>query len=73
VVRADGVIPSRYEMDWLFRNKAIERIDPSIRLPGNPWYFGSIISFCNIGQYNEARTFARNGGIINGIYYFLEN
>jgi hypothetical protein len=72
VVRADGVIPSRFEMAWLFGDKAIERIDPGVALPSVPWYYGSAIIFRNIGQHNDVRALARNGKIINGLYYYLE-
>jgi hypothetical protein len=72
VIRADGIIPSFPDMLGLFADKAaIESIVTNVALPHHPGYFGSVIQFRNIGQYNEARDLARNGGIIDNVYYYL--
>jgi hypothetical protein len=72
VIRVDGVVPSFSDMLGLFADTAaIESIVTNVALPHHPGRVGSVIQFRNIGQYNDARDLARNGGIINNVYYYL--
>jgi hypothetical protein len=72
VIRTDGVIPSPNEMIDLFGRMWLEDIRIKVSLPSHAPYFGSMVVFRRIGEYNEVRNFMqRNNNIVNGIFRLM--